>query len=339
MPRGPRLDYAGALHHVICRGIERRKIFRTDRDRAAFVDRLGDLVVKSGAGLYAWTLMPNHVHLLLRTGAAPLSELMQKLLGPYATTFNLVHHRAGHLFQGRFKNVLVEDEPYLLELVRYIHLNPVRSRLPVTIDTLDVHPWSGHSVLLGKVRFEAQDCKLVLGQFASTVGRARTAYRRFVRNGLEKGPPPDLDGGGLRRSTRGWELVAKLARGRESWEFDERILGSGEFVRSVIERVGGPELPGRVRDPTRLLDSLCARVSLSLVITPEEVRSGSKRAAAVDARAIISHLAVCHHGLSRAVVGRYLNVARQSVARGLARSADVYAERRCLPRDFLTLVE
>jgi hypothetical protein len=140
--------------------------------------------------------MPNHAHVLLRTGKLPLSALAQRWLGPYATTFNLLHHRAGHLFQGRFKNVLVEEEAYLLELVRYIHLNPVRSRLPATIDTLDTYPWTGHAVLLGNATFAAQDTAFVLGQFASKLREARLAYRKFVREGLQNGSSPDLEGGG-----------------------------------------------------------------------------------------------------------------------------------------------
>src|ERR1041385_894079 len=99
MPRAPRLDFPGALHHVIVRGIERREIFFSDRDRRDFLERLADLVAEAAAGLYAWALMPNHAHLLLRTGTVPLSSFMQRWLSPYVTTFNLIHRRAGHLFQ------------------------------------------------------------------------------------------------------------------------------------------------------------------------------------------------------------------------------------------------
>jgi putative transposase len=116
MPRGPRLDYPGALHHVICRGIERRRIFLSRQDREAFLSRLGELVSETSAALYAWALMPNHAHALLRTGALPISNLAHRWLGSYATAFNRVHRRAGHLFQGRFKNTLVEEEPYLCHL-------------------------------------------------------------------------------------------------------------------------------------------------------------------------------------------------------------------------------
>ncbi len=135
MPRGPRLDYPGALHHVIARGVERRRIFRSDHDRSRFVGCLVELVTSTGAALYAWALMPNHF--LLRTGELPLSQLVHRWLTHYVRNFNLIHRRAGHLFQDRFKNTLLEEDSYLLELVRYIHLNPVRSQLPVTIESLD----------------------------------------------------------------------------------------------------------------------------------------------------------------------------------------------------------
>jgi REP-associated tyrosine transposase len=326
MPRGPRLDYPGALHHVICRGIERRAIFRSDGDRRAFLDRLAALVQQANAGLYAWAFMPNHAHVLVRTGTVPLSQLAQRWLGSYATTFNLVHRRAGHLFQGRFKNVLVEEDPYFLELVRYIHLNPVRSRLPVTIDTLDTYPWTGHAVLLGKTRLAAQDSSFVLGRFAADLRRARIAYRNFVREGVSGGSLPDLEGGGLRRSSRGWELVANLKRGRELWEFDERVLGSSEFVRETLERIGDGGAPRPRVDPICVLEPLCERVACRFSIAPAELCSASKRQEVLDARAILSYLAVRHHGLSFSAVARHLNVARQSIARGLVRAQRVFGE-------------
>jgi REP element-mobilizing transposase RayT len=207
MPRGPRLDYPGALHRLIVRGIERGAIFRTDHDRQVFLERLAALVLDSQAGLYAGALMPNHAHALLRTGTMPLSRLTLRWLGPYATAFNRRHRRVGYLFQNRFKSVLVEQDPYFLELVRDIHLNPVRSRLPVSIDALDQYPWTGHSVLLGHRPFPAQAADSVLNRFGATVGSARRAYREFVQQGPMSRRAPDLEGGGLRRSTGTWQLM------------------------------------------------------------------------------------------------------------------------------------
>ena len=152
MPRGARLDAPLMLHHVIDRGIERRPIFVTDDDRRDFLGRLAALVGADHIAVYAWALMPNHFHLLLRTGNLPLSSAMQVLLGGYAGAFNRRHRRAGHLFQNRFKSTLVQHDPYFLELVRYIHLNPVRARIVPDLDALDRHPWTGHAALLGHQR-------------------------------------------------------------------------------------------------------------------------------------------------------------------------------------------
>lgn len=333
MPRGPRLDYAGALHHLIVRGIERRRIFRTERDRQRFLDRLCTLIVKTGAALYAFALMPNHAHALIRTGHLPLSRLAQCWLGPYATTFNRIHQRCGHLFQNRFKSTLVEAEPYLLELVRYIHLNPVRSQVGVSLDDLDYSPWTGHAVLLGHAALAALDTAFILEQFGRTVGSARQAYREFVRAGAGNGSPPDLEGGGLRRSAGGWEVVSTLRRGRERWEFDERILGSSEFVSAVVTRLQ-ENLCITPRTRIAALDALCERAARPFGVTVAEICSCSLRPDVLDARAAVGHLAVRHYGLSLTAAARHLHVSRQSIARALERAEAAFARRCCTPADF-----
>ena len=116
MPRGPRLDAPNVLHHVMVRGIERRIIFRDDRDRGEFVARLATLTAGGAWSIYAWALLPNHLHLLVRTGRRPLARTMGALLAGYAGAFNRRHNRHGHLFQNRYKSIVVEEEPYFLEL-------------------------------------------------------------------------------------------------------------------------------------------------------------------------------------------------------------------------------
>jgi|SRR5579864_5366138 len=126
MPRPPRLQLEGALYHVFGRGNRRQRIFLDEADYREFEDFLLDAVERSGAVLFAWCLMPNHFHLLLQTLKANLSELMGRLLTGYARYFNRRYRLVGHLFQNRYKSILCEREAYLLELVRYIHLNPFR---------------------------------------------------------------------------------------------------------------------------------------------------------------------------------------------------------------------
>ena len=141
MPRGPRLDAPGVLHHVIARGIERGAIFRDDLDRTEFVSRVASLATASHFSIYAWALLTNQLHLLLRTGLVSISRSMHRLLGGYASAFNMRHHRVGYLFQGRFKSILTQEEPYLRELLRYIHLNPLRAHIVADLDALDRYEW------------------------------------------------------------------------------------------------------------------------------------------------------------------------------------------------------
>ena len=117
------------MHHIIVRGIERRKIFRSDVDRRGFIDRLATLITETGTQCLAWALIPNHVHLLLRSSEVPIASVMQRLLTGYAVSFNRKYRRHGQLFQNRYKSILCQEDKYLKELVRYIHLNPLRARL------------------------------------------------------------------------------------------------------------------------------------------------------------------------------------------------------------------
>jgi len=128
MPRKARLDAPGALHHIVVRGIERRKIFRDDSDRDDFLERLSAILGESRTSCYAWALMPNHFPLLLKTGQTPISTLMRRLLTGYAVSFNLRHRRSGNLFQNRYKSILCREDAYLLELVRYIHVKRQAAR-------------------------------------------------------------------------------------------------------------------------------------------------------------------------------------------------------------------
>ena len=136
MPRKSRIDAAGALHHVMVRGIERGEVFRNDTDRNHFLERLGGIVQDTKIICYAWALIPNHFHLLLRTGPVSISTVMRRLLTGYALWYNRKYRRHGHVFQNRFKSIWCQEDAYLLELVRYIHLNPLRARLVENIDEL-----------------------------------------------------------------------------------------------------------------------------------------------------------------------------------------------------------
>ena len=132
MPRQARLDVPGALHHIMVRGANQSAIFEDERDRARFLERLGEKVTEARASVYAWALMDTHAHILFKSGQEGISAVMRKLLTWYAQYYNRRHRRRGHLFENRYKSILCDEESYLLALVRYIHLNPVRAKVVKT---------------------------------------------------------------------------------------------------------------------------------------------------------------------------------------------------------------
>ena len=255
MPRSARLDVPEVLQHVMARGIEGRDIFLDTKDREAFLKRLSDLVEKGNVQLLAWCLMPNHFHLLLRTREMSLATLMRRLMTGCAMWHNRRHDRKGHLFQNRYKSIVVEEDPYLLELVRYIHVNPVRAKILDSVSQLDRYPYTGHAVLMGHQKFNGQDVEWILSLFGKSKSVARKRYRDFVQEGFHQGIREDLQGGGLIRSAGGREQLA--LRARDEWEKgDERILGSGDFVETVLKNQWRPQKNGKTTS-SKILDDLC----------------------------------------------------------------------------------
>jgi putative transposase len=157
MPRLARLDAAGVFHHISIRGIERRNIFRDDRDRENFLERMKRLLPQTETACYAWALLSNHAHFLFRTGKVSLATVMRRLLTGYVVSFNRRHKRHGHLLQNRYKSIVCQEDIYLRELVRYIHLNPLRAGLVGNLADLNGYPYCGHSALMDKTKCPWQD--------------------------------------------------------------------------------------------------------------------------------------------------------------------------------------
>ncbi len=176
----------------MARGITRQRIFRDETDQADFVGRIAALADGQAWRIYAWALLPNHFHFLVRTDQQALARSMRSLLTGYAGRFNRRHRRSGHVFQNRYKSVVCEEEPYFLELVRYLHLNPLRAGVVPDLEALAAYPYSGHAAVLGKQASPWQDTGAVLGHFARPLGQARRQYATFVADGVAQGRRPDL---------------------------------------------------------------------------------------------------------------------------------------------------
>lgn len=324
MPRHGRIDFPGALHHVIIRGINRSKIFKNDHDREEFILRLKTGLKKTGVACFAWALIPNHAHLLLRTGSHPLTELMRRLLTGYALYFNRSYHRVGYLFQNRYKSILCEEEKYLLQLVRYIHLNPLRAGLVDNIQELNKFPWCGHSVLLGNNHAEWQDSGEILTRFGSTVKRARRACLEFVRKGISEGKRSDLTGGGLIRSVGGWQQLRELRKLGERWRGDERILGGSDFVMRALEEVEEHTTKKeKKREVGWSLDSLMCFIVGFRGVNRDQIKGNKKDPASSRSRSLFAWWATDELGFMLTEVARFLKVHHSTVIRAAERGCEI----------------
>ena len=324
MPRRSRIDVSGALHHIMVRGIEKGTIFRNDSDRDQFLERLEKVLQDTKTPCYAWALIPNHFHLLLRTGNVPISTIMSRLLTGYALWFNRTHRRHGHLFQNRFKSILCQEDAYLRELVRYIHLNPIRAKVVKDLDELSRYPYSGHGVLVGRMNKPWQDSEWVLGMFGKKLGAARRAYRIFVAAGITEGKRRDLTGGGLVRSAGGWEGVKALREEKVYQMNDDRILGDGDFVERVLSSAQeAMEKRYAYRSRGLDLDAVASRVAEVLGLKAEEVWAEGKYQRIVDARSLLCYWAVRELGVTMTVLARRLRISVPAVSLSVTRGCRI----------------
>jgi putative transposase len=310
MPRKARLDAYSTLHHVMARGIERSSIFRGDKDRTDFLEHLGSLAEETKTTIYAWALIPNHFHILLRSGKEGLSYFMRRLLTGYAVRFNRKYKRSGHLFQNRYTSIVCEEEPYFMELIRYIHLNPINAHIVKTMEELDVYPWAGHSAIMGKKRLLWQDTDYVLQWFR----HSRKSYRTFIQKGVEA-PVPDLEGGGLVRSS---ERQISQGQRKNPVLADQRILGTGDFVNNLLARKlkqKSLSLTERQQKMDEILRGHCEKAGIAL----KQLQGGSRAVPIPRIRSDIAHALVDDLGIPYAEIARQLGVSHVAVLKMMKR--------------------
>lgn len=321
MPRKARLDAPGALHHIMVRGIDKTNIFVDHQDKTLFLERLGENITEGQCSVYAWVLMDNHLHILFKSGKHGISVVMRKQLTWYAQYFNHRHKRAGHLFQNRYKSILCDEENYLLALIRYIHLNPVRAQIVKTIGELDRYPWSGHSAIVGKAKRTWMDIDTVLSQFGEKKKRALSEYRRFIMEEFGQDRKLELTGGGLIRSQGGWSRVLALQRSGKKEEADERILGAGEFVHAVMREVEERQLrQTKLRRRGKGIVDIIREECEKRGVSERELIQGSRRQKVSRTRAIIALRCKEEIGSPGAEIARHLGVNTSSINRAVERA-------------------
>ena len=262
MARPLRLEYEGAVYHVTSRGNEKANVFRDERDRTRFLEILGLVATASGWLVHAWCLMGNHYDLVVETPRGNLSSGMQRINGRYTQWFNIRHRRSGHLFQGRYKAILVERETHLLELCRYVVLNPVRTG---TVPSASAWAWSSYRATAGRSPAPRWlDVDGTLSRFAKSKSRARELYRRFVAEG-RAAPSP----------------IAAVRH--------QAYLGGDEFLKEVDARLKGAvlaeDIPRGQRFPAPVaIETIRRAVALEFGVEPASLsrrRGGEDKMAAV----------------------------------------------------------
>lgn len=324
MPRKPRIDAEGYLYHVIVRGLERRQIFCNDADRDFFLARMGKILTETETPIHAFALMPNHFHLLLRRAGTPISTVMRRLLTCYAIHFNRCYDRAGHLFQNRYHSIVCQEDQYYLELLRYIHLNPVRAGRLASLEELAGDPYTGHGYILGRRRRKWFDSGLVLAHFNVMKEQAKQRYTEFIETGL-KIAEIDLDGGGRKR-IKGLD-PGRHERGKQqrgpAGHFDERVLGDEEFVERLrvdsSERTIAATNSENTTASRFCVESIIASVCAEYGLSRAELTGGSKRREVVAAREVAAFRMSAEAGLQWSCIARELSVSRSTVTKIMRR--------------------
>lgn len=331
MPRQGRLNVEGGIYHVIQRGLERKRIFVEESDCEEFIKRLSEGLKKTGNKCYGWALMPNHFHLILQSAQNPVGDLMRRLLTGYAIYFNRKYDRRGYLYQNRYKSILCQEEEYLLELVRYVHLNPLRGGLVKGMKELDVYRWSGHSVLMGRREAKWQEIEEVLGRFGKKKREAIRKYRMFIEEAKDTGKRDDLTGGGLVRSVGGWDILLGMRKSEDKWLGDERILGDGDFVGRVLK-----ESEERMKKRASLLRSgwdigkIIKKVCDMTGIEEKDIHRRSRGTKISEARSLVAYFSNKELGIKGVEIAKYFDITKASVSEAISRGEKISKENQYL---------
>jgi len=326
MPRHGRLHIEGGYYHVMGRGLERRHIFSSNDDKLDFLERLGVALVQTDSECLAFAVMSNHYHLLIRVSSAPLSRLMSKLLSGYATHYNHRNKRSGYVFQNRFKSILCDADNYLLELIRYIHLNPLKANMIETLVQLDRYRWTSHAGIMGSQPQSWFNQKAVLRLFGQQRKPAMNRYRDFIKASVKNSVNPDLSGGGLVRSYGGWDSVKELRKEHEIRIGDERILGDSDFVQAVLKKdelsiTKKTDWQRKGWDLKKLVNVVCDYFE----IKPSDLMQRGRQNSLSDAKSVICYWATHELGLSSTKLTQYLKISQPAISKAAKRGA-VYCQ-------------
>jgi len=260
MARKSRIEYEGAFYHVITRGNQRRKVFRDDNDYQKYISLLAYYKERYKYSLYAYALMSNHVHLLIETHRIPLSKIFQGINQSYTMYFNRKYKTVGHLFQGRYKAILCDRDAYLISLVKYIHLNPVRAK---TAKAAGEYQWSSHGSYEKQKGNEIVDTDRVLRMYSEDKTQARKLYRAYIDDGIE-----------VKK-----EDIYKTV--------SQRILGEEHFIDKVMEKID-ERFENKRKHHKYSLKKIAETIGRNKGITINQLREKSRNRGILAVRKLVS---------------------------------------------------
>jgi REP element-mobilizing transposase RayT len=281
MPRNTRIEFPGAFYHVMTRGNQKRNIFRSDNDREKLLQKLLEYKRRYEYTLLAYTLMPNHIHLLLETSQIPLSKIMQGILQSHTQWFNRKYKTNGHLFQGRYKAIICDKKAYLLALVRYLHINCVRAGI---VKNPSEYQWSSHRIYLGIESSDLVETELVLEQFSNNRRRAIGEYKSFIEDAIDDGDSENF-----------YQVT------------DQRFLGDESFIERVANKIGKTPYSATHIDQNRTLHEIAGAVKKLTGLGRTDLRKRTRGKTETVARSLFIHLALKYSNCKRKTMAVYLH--------------------------------
>ena len=324
MPRPSRVHYPGGLFHIISRCLEKRFLLDGTEERQKYLELLEKTLRRTDSRVLAWCIMSNHVHLVVQAGQDHLSRLTKPVNSGYATWKNRKDQRIGPVFADRPNTVLVETEPYLLELVRYVHLNPVRAGL---VTRAEDSTWTSHQCYSGHAPTPPWlDQSRVMDYFQGERDVAATAFNDFVADGHQEERRPDLVGEVSAEAIR--ELRDSVGRGAQ---LSDPMVGSPDFISRILKETGKENASKaglKINSPGRIpgLKELVAAVCVSLDLDDETFQARPKARKPRLARQVVTYLWVKRFGKQQSEIVRYLNVGSDQVSRWFGKALDTLDE-------------
>jgi REP element-mobilizing transposase RayT len=307
MARKIRIEFPGALYHVLARGNNKQQIFNDDQDYKAYLKRIERYRIRYKFTLYAFVLMPNHVHFLMEIGFMSLSKIMQGLQQSYTSYFHKKYKTVGHLFQGRYKAILCQRDAYLLELVRYIHLNPVRAAI---VANPEDYLWSSHQFYLGYLGQPFIEKDFIFTMLSENESTAERIYRQFIKEGIDKGHQDALHS-----------------------VIDQRFLGSPEYVREAKQKAESKDQNRQLKREQAIQNSFNAKkkalpeilkvVSEITAISHDSILGKSRERCISDGRCLFAFIAARHAGISNKSIADFLKRDASSITRMIHKIDDI----------------